>query len=353
MTVALAAIPVLIRDATVHTISTAGTLEHADILIRDGKVADIGRGLAAPAGTEVIEAAGRPVTPGLFGGLTHLGLEEISLEPTVDDFALHSTSLRPEFDVTVAFNADSVVLGVNRILAGVTFAMLTPSVQGSIVAGQGAIARLDGTIVPGARALFVEIGGNAAARTGESRAAQLMLLRQTIDEVREPQSMLPGDRRLLSPAGRRALSVYLDARGPMVFSVDRASDIRRVIAFAHQEGLRAVIKGGAGAWRAADELAAARIPVILNPFDNLPVSFDAMAATVENAVRLNRAGCQNRLQFCRLGAASLPAQIAAGGGRCGRTRTSLGRGHGGAHTKSCGNLWSRRRKRLSRSWPPG
>src|SRR5579864_8398255 len=55
---------VLIRDATVHTLSAAGTLEHTDILISDGKIAQMGHGLTAPANSEVIDAGGRPVTPG-------------------------------------------------------------------------------------------------------------------------------------------------------------------------------------------------------------------------------------------------------------------------------------------------
>ena len=73
---------VLIHNATVHTLGAAGKLEQADILISDGVVTAIGRGLEAPAQAQVIEANGQPVTPGLFGGLTHLGLEEIGIEPT-------------------------------------------------------------------------------------------------------------------------------------------------------------------------------------------------------------------------------------------------------------------------------
>jgi len=41
-------------------------------LIADGRIADIGHDLKAPAGAEVIEANGKPVTPGLFGGVSHL-----------------------------------------------------------------------------------------------------------------------------------------------------------------------------------------------------------------------------------------------------------------------------------------
>ena len=306
---------VLIRDATVHTMTAAGTLEHTDILISDGKIAAIGHGLDAPANAEIIAAGGRPVTPGLFGGIGHLGIEEIGEESTVDDYALKLGSMRPEFDVTMAFNPDSVVLGVNRI-GGITFAMLAPSAEAggkgsssTIIAGQGSMARLDGTLEPAGHALFVAVGGGANALSGGTRAAQFMLLQQAIAEVRAPKSLLPGDARLLTPGGRQALATYLEGGSPIVpagdslasrsvvFSADRASDIRQVIAFAKREKLRVAISGGAEAWRVAPELATARIPVILNPLNDLPDSFDAVGSTLENAARLQHAGVKIAFSF--------------------------------------------------------
>jgi len=294
---------VLIRNATVHTMTAAGTLEHTDLLLRDGKIEAIGPALGAPSGAEVIDAMDRPVTPGLFGGLGHLGLEEIGVEPTADDYALKLGAMRPEFDVSSAFNPDSVVLGVNRI-GGVTFAMLAPSAEpggkgpgGTIIAGQGSIARLNGALDPAARALFIDVGGDANALSGGSRAAQFMLLQQALAEARAPKSLLPGDMRLLTPGGREALATYMEGRALVVFDADRASDIRQVIAFARREKLHVVIKGGVEAWRVAPELAAARIPVVLNPLDNLPASFDAVGATLENAARLNSAGVKIAFSF--------------------------------------------------------
>jgi len=227
----------------------------------------------------------------------------------------------------MAFNPDSVVLGVNRI-GGITFAMLAPSAEAggkgsssTIIAGQGSMARLDGTLEPAARALFVAVGGDANALSGGTRAAQFMLLQQAITEVRAPKSLLPGDARLLTPGGRQALATYLEGGSPIVpagdslasrsvvpagdslasrsvvFSADRASDIRQVIAFAKREKLRVAISGGAEAWRVAPELATARIPVILDPLDDLPDSFDAVGSTLENAARLQHAGVKIAFSF--------------------------------------------------------
>lgn len=62
----------LIRGATVMT-ATGRIIEGGDVLVRDGKIAEVGERLEAPAGAEVIEAAGRFVTPGLIDTHSHMG----------------------------------------------------------------------------------------------------------------------------------------------------------------------------------------------------------------------------------------------------------------------------------------
>jgi imidazolonepropionase-like amidohydrolase len=98
------------------------------------------------------------------------------------------------------------------------------------------------------------------------------------------------DERLLSPSGRQVLLEFLKSNGLFVFDVDRAADIRNTLAFAREEKLNTVIRGGVEAWRVADELAAAGVPVILDPLDNLPDSFDKVGATLQNAAKLRAAG---------------------------------------------------------------
>jgi len=125
---------------------------------------------------------------------------------------------------------------------------------------------------------------------GGSRAAQFMLLRQAVTEARAPNLVMVHDDRLLTPSGRQTLLDFLKGAGPFVFDVDRAADIRQTIAFAQRENVRAIIRGGAEAWRVAAELAAAKIPVLVDPLQNLPSNFDAIGATLENAARLRAAG---------------------------------------------------------------
>ena len=106
----------LIRNATVHTaVEGSAPLEEFDVLVRNGRIAAIGRGLEADVANEV-EAGGKPLTPALFGGITGMGVEEVSGEDSARDNSLalgdgaKDMVVRPEFDVTLAYNPDSMLV---------------------------------------------------------------------------------------------------------------------------------------------------------------------------------------------------------------------------------------------------
>jgi hypothetical protein len=288
---------VLIRGARVHTLTAQGTLERGDVLLRNGRVAEIGSNLTAAPGATVIEANGRPLTPGLFGGITGLGVTEIQLEAATDDRTAFTGSrngdyvARPEFDTTQEFNPNAVAIGVNRA-EGITFAMIAPQASGTLFAGQGAVARLDGSVIPfvaASRTQFLDMGASATSGVGYSRAAQFMLLEQAVREATPGKPLQAGDVRLLTPTGREVLGRYLTG-GRMAFAVDSAADIRQVLAFAAQHNVRPVIIGGAQAPQVAALLAQAKVPVILEPLQNLPGTFDQLGSSLENAAKLQRAG---------------------------------------------------------------
>ena len=64
---------ILIRNGTVLTI-TEGTKEETDVLIRNGKIAAIGKDLSAPSGAQVIDATGKYVMPGIIDAHSHIGV---------------------------------------------------------------------------------------------------------------------------------------------------------------------------------------------------------------------------------------------------------------------------------------
>ncbi|MGH8482360.1 MAG: amidohydrolase family protein [Nevskiaceae bacterium] len=286
----------LIRGGRVHTLGPAGTLETGSVLIRDGRIAAVGAALEAPAGAQVIDASGKIVTPGIVAAYTQIGLREIDGVPQSVDDATVDDRFGATLDVTDALNPRSVAIAVNRI-EGVTRAIAAPVAgkRDALLSGFGALVNLGSSsrfVTRERVALFATGGEEAAALMGGSRPAALAWLREVFEEVRNPKAWTgrPNREPLLSPLEAEALKPVLEGRVPLVVSAHRASDLRVLLKLAADYRLRLVVHGGGEAHLVAPELAARKVPVILDPTWNLPARFEALAAADDAAARLQRAG---------------------------------------------------------------
>jgi imidazolonepropionase-like amidohydrolase len=68
---------VVIQNATILTVSH-GTIEHGSILIKDGKIAEVGLSVKAPKDAQVIDAVGQFIIPGIIDCHSHIALEAIN-----------------------------------------------------------------------------------------------------------------------------------------------------------------------------------------------------------------------------------------------------------------------------------
>ncbi len=120
---------VAITNATILTI-TNGTIENGTVLVRDGKIAEVGQNVSVPDGFEVIDANGQYVMPGLIDAHSHMAMEGGINEG--------SESVTPEVKVTV--RSDDMT--VFRALAGgVTSALLLHG-SANTIGGQGEVVKM-------------------------------------------------------------------------------------------------------------------------------------------------------------------------------------------------------------------
>jgi imidazolonepropionase-like amidohydrolase len=285
-----------IVHAKAYTVAAPAPIDDATIVIAAGHIRSVTPHGAAPAGAQVIDAAGHIVTPGLINGATQLGLTEVLEASDTDDQTVASGPLGPAFDIEDALNPNSTLIPVARA-DGLTRAMVFPGAAATApFSGQGALIRLR----PGAdilerphAAMFAAIGEPTLAKAGGSRAAQWVLLRNALGEARRFASLSarggPRDQ-LLDRPDITALQPVIAGTMKLAIEANRESDIRAAIRLAADEHVRVVIVGGAEAWRAADALAAAHIPVVLDPEADLPQTFDALGARLDNAAILAKAG---------------------------------------------------------------
>ena len=277
----------LITNATLHTMGKAGVVQNADILIKHGKIERIAKKITPHHGIEVIDAAGQPVTPAFFAGITSAGLSEVEMvyEAVDSEYKeLYTDLMHPEFDVRTAYNPHSSVVPITRV-EGFGYTLLGATRGDRTISGQGGMVRFDGgySSFEGKSAVFVELSGYAAEQVGGSRAVQWMLLQEAFAEMNSDEA------NLLSPMGKKALKKAAK-ESVFVFNTHRAADIVQVLKFVDQHNLSAVINGGREAWMVAPALAEARVPVILNSLDNLPADFDSLGARMDNAALLHQAG---------------------------------------------------------------
>lgn len=288
----------------VVTVGPQGTIENGTVLIVDGRIAAVGDDVQVPAGADTIDASGKVVTPGLFSPLSQLGLVEVGFSAGPLDGAQRGDHFTAGFDVADAYNPRSTLVAINRI-EGVTRAVSAPSPAypdesgaGHVIAGLAAIVNLGDANAVEQRsvAVVVSLGESGSQFAGGTRAAAWLTVRNALDEAldyREHKDDFErGMRRpyVHSVADLEALQGVVNGNTPIIARLNRASDIEVLIDFVNEYSVKAIITGGAEAWMLADELAAAGIPVIVDPTANLPGSFDRLNARIDSATLLANAG---------------------------------------------------------------
>lgn len=290
-----------ITGGKVYTGTKQGTLVNATVLIDGDKIVSVNTGKTVPAGYTVIDASGKTVTPGLIGAYTQLGLVEVGMSAGTVDSSVEASPVSATgaaFDVSYAINPDSSLIGISRV-EGITTAATSISRTDTLFYGQGAIITLSGasdSVIKPRAFMAVNVGNYGADKNGGSRGAVWVMLEEALNEVSAVSSgsqLSPTQPwfGLNSRADVKALKKVVDGAIPLLMFADRAADIRQIIQFKKRHSaLNIVLVKGMEAWRLAEELADANIPVIIDPLFNLPGSFDQMGATLANAQRLYEAG---------------------------------------------------------------
>lgn len=291
---------VAIVNGEVHTV-TGPVLPGATVVIRDGRIEAVGTDVEPPAGARIIDASGKVVTPGLMESMTQMGVVELGAESGPRDVTSGDRRISASFRVGDGLNPYATAIPPTRV-AGITRVIVAPAPGPSVWAGQGALVELGSLrapemIVKDPVAMYVVLGEAGSSRAGGARGAALHQVREALEDARDlaahRSQFDQGARReySLSRKDLEALEPVLAGELPLVVTAHRASDIRSALKLAEDEGLHLILAGAAEGWIVADEIAAAGVPVIVDPMENLP-AFETLGATLQNAARLRAAGVQ-------------------------------------------------------------
>ena len=87
-----------------------------------------------------------------------------------------------------------------------------------------------------------------------------------------------------------ALYMLMNESLPLIMKVHRASDILKLLELKKKYGLNLILMGAQEASLVSEEISASKTPLIINPIDNIPNSFDELASNINLAARLESAG---------------------------------------------------------------
>ena len=280
-----------------------GSLAKKDILIDEGQIILVEDSIGDVGAENVINAEGKYVTPGLIV-FSSLGLLEIGALPQTNDAS--SDIYNAGFDPSKAYNPFSQAVRLNRA-KGVSSTVHVPGASGYF-SGLLTYTKINDGYKQkkqGPLGLVTSYGESY----GDSRAAQLHFMEDLFNYMRTnkddnyadmTQFMLGTTNEYkFTKRDIKAINRVLNREMPLAVRVSKATDILNVLKFADNQQVDLILWGAAEAHMVADEIARAGVPVILDPLDNIPGSFDSLNATYENVVRLNAAGVEMAFYYAQ------------------------------------------------------
>jgi imidazolonepropionase-like amidohydrolase len=271
----------------VHTVS-GPDIPNGAVLVRDGKIAEVGTHIAAPKGARVIELKGLHIYPGMIDSATEIGLTEIEAVREMNDIT-DLGLFKPQLRAATAVNPASEHIPVTRA-NGITSVITSPG--GGIIAGQSVLMHLNGwtmadMTVRSPAAMRMEyphiqargrFGGGETPGRGSAYADAKKRYEQQIRELndfmesarRYQQAKAAGGPDFEKDLKLEAMLPVLDGKVPMLIRAEKEKTIKEAIAFADQQKIHMILERSVEAWKVAAELKSHNIPVILPPTLRLP-----------------------------------------------------------------------------------
>lgn len=269
---------ILIKNGHVKTMA-GPDIEGGDVLIENGKIKAVGKGLEAPSGAQVIDAKGRLVTPGFIDAHCHIGLDNEGMGWEGMDYNEIVEPCTPQLRAIDSINPIDEAFE-NAVKGGVTTAVTGPGsanvIGGTFVAIKLYGKRVDKMILKDPVAMKVAFGENPKRCYGNmkkspsTRMATAALLREMLFKTKrymedkeraekEGKNPPPFDMKL------EAMIPVLKKEIPIKAHAHRADDIFTSIRIAREFGIGITLDHCTDGSLIADELAAEGLPAFVGP----------------------------------------------------------------------------------------
>ena len=296
----------LIRNGLVKPI-TGADIPNGEVLIDGGKIAAVGTNLEIPEGTEVFDASGCIVTPGLMDAHTHIGLDEEAIRWEGADYNEMSDPVTPNMRGIDGINPQDEAFRL-ALQGGVTCAVTGPG-SANVIGGTFVALKLHGTvtdemILKDPAAMKVAFGENPKGCYGQNgrkapvtRMGVAALLRETLEKTRRyaaeiAEAEKDSEKKRPYDAKLEAMLPVIRGEIPLKCHAHRADDMLTAIRIAEEFGIRLTLDHCTDGHLIADTLAKKGYPVLVGPTLGNKSKFELKNKTFETPGILYKAGLE-------------------------------------------------------------
>ena len=255
-----------------HVVPIEGAPFDGTVLVRDGRIADLGPALEIPADAEVVDAGGGWLLPGFIDAHVHLGVDEEG-----EGWAGQDTNEMTDPVMAAARAIDAinpVEVGFDdAIIGGITTVNVNPG-SGNPIGGLAVALHTHGRVVDemvlrSPSGLKAALGENPKRVYGErnqtpsTRLGVALTIRQALAKARAWAAKPAAERE--ADLVSEALARVLEREIPWRQHSHRADDIATALRIAEEFGIDLVLDHGTESYLIADRIAAAGVPVLYGP----------------------------------------------------------------------------------------
>lgn len=273
----------IIKNGNIHT-AAGNVINLGSIVIRDGKITEVGTAVTETAGAAIIDAKGKNIYPGLILPNTDLGISEIGSGVRGSNDYFELGEYNPSVRSVVAYNTDSKIINTLRA-NGILLACVAP--QGRLITGTSSVVQLDAwtwqdAIYKADNGLHINMPMLMRSPRRSSRNADagdpVKAGIQTVEEVAlflsQAQAYLRQPEKDNHNLKFEALRPLFEKKQKLFVHADIARQILVAVDFAKKFDIDVVLVGGSESYLFADLLKQNNISVILNALHSLPTMQD-------------------------------------------------------------------------------
>lgn len=295
-----------ILNARIETISH-GIIENGQILVENGKITAVGPHLAIPADAQLIDAAGRTVTPGIIEAHSHIGISEQGIGWAGEDTNESTNPITPWCRAIDGINMRDTAFDAYRE-AGITSVNILPG-SGNLIGGTSVALKCTGLIVDDAIILHpsgmkAALGENPkkvygdAKKSPSTRMGNAAVLREALLKAKQYHNKLSkaqtdADKPKYDKDSEALLPV-ITGEIPLRIHCHRADDIVTAVRIAKEFGIRYTLEHVTDGHLLVDFLKAANVSTAIGPTMHYGSKVENKDRDFRTAVTFSRHG----IPFC-------------------------------------------------------